>query len=936
MEINIETAIRILPVKPNGDIICVHPNTCNNTIQLGNSQTYPVNYALPHECTQSGLFNSVVAPLLNFLLEGCDVSIVTTGQPQAGKSYTLVGPGFNCASSEYDYGIIPRFIRELFIRTEKNKDRNFTTHITWSQICGDNVQDLLSCGSVECKTISDAFEFIQLGMTNIAPKCAHTLFTITLEQQWVMDNLIQHRVSTASFADLASSEKILVFDNVGAPQSIPSDSGLLALQKCIIALTTPSQYPIQVPYNESVLTTLLKDSFGGRAKTLLIGCISPYLKDLPETFYTLQLATRVQMIKNLVTINSYTSNDTVQEQFDVFGLQFAANQLFKLVVNAEELFQKLIIQNCLSQADMEQISQWLMLKQECEECLSDTSEPRRSLERIEEEGEAEDSIEASEGEDEEEESDSADEAENVQYKLQAYLSTFRMNTEKLIAKTIIGNVLPSATKESATSSTNSYHEKGARGRRNSIHSVELANNQITVPPKIAEDESVGATIAEVDNDSIETKQKHLRQIQVEIQGCQKQINELEHTITMKEKLKAQLHKHRSIKTHARDKMKQKLEGLKHQHQKLQTRLLAVTGNDAEEKECRAELSDIEQKICDIDSIRNITEDSTWRVSELENSLHTSRKQLEKLKKTKRKEEKKRLILENELKSMPRRPASNENCLVTSNNWLEVRGDITTPVDDLEALRHEIRNLRRTRELLIEQRCKFDGKSSVRSIINEIEERKMIQYEEAIEAIDLAIEYKNELMCGHELVIATSHEMTDKVLLERLMKLKDHEMRVLLHKYFDKVVDLRYSSKKLEVQMMNTECQNENYLTRIQNLSHTLQQVRLDSEKRIIAMQQQHEDKLSVVMRHIANDDGGSRVVSRVLGQSKTAAAALSMQVAGATSKHGDKGSFIARFSRIATASRHDALSRHLLATSAPKQAIVDRQKNKIIITQAKK
>jgi hypothetical protein len=56
----------------------------------------------------------------------------------------------------------------------------------------------------------------------------------------------------------------------------------------------------------------------------------------------------------------------------------------------------------LPRSEQEQISQWLMLKQECEDCLSENSEPHRSLERIEEEIEGSYESSASEAIEEEE------------------------------------------------------------------------------------------------------------------------------------------------------------------------------------------------------------------------------------------------------------------------------------------------------------------------------------------------------------------------------------------------------------------------------------------------------------------------------------------------------------------------------------------------------
>ncbi|KRT81885.1 Kinesin, partial [Oryctes borbonicus] len=130
MEMNVETAVRVCPIQcNNGDMICLQSNIYNNTIQLGNSQTYPVNYALPIDCNQNTLFTTIISPHLNYLFEGCDVSIVTIGQSGTGKSYTLIGPGLNFALSESEYGIIPRFLRALFSKVSLYKERTWAIHI---------------------------------------------------------------------------------------------------------------------------------------------------------------------------------------------------------------------------------------------------------------------------------------------------------------------------------------------------------------------------------------------------------------------------------------------------------------------------------------------------------------------------------------------------------------------------------------------------------------------------------------------------------------------------------------------------------------------------------------------------------------------------------------------------------------------------------------
>lgn len=573
MEIPIETAVRICPAEfGDNDVMCVQSNPLNNTIQLSNNQIYPVNYALPNNCCQSTLYTTVVLPMVNFLLEGCDVSIVTFGQSGTGKTYTLFGHGFHFASSEAEHGVIPRFIREVFTKIRQYRDRNYSISITWSQICGDNVQDLIGGGSIECADILDVFQLIQLGMSNLTPKGTHTLFTLTLEQQWVVDTIVHHRISTASFADLAGSEKMIMYDSNGLIQTIPVDPGMHALQRCILSLSQPYVNNINVTHNlyaQSVLTTLLKDSFGGRAKTIVICCVSPMMQDFSETLYSLQLALRSQLIRNFVTVNSYTTYETLQENLDIFGLQFAANQLLKLVSNAEELFQNLVVNGALSKNETEQVSQWLMLKQECQECLSENSEPHRSLERIEEE--IEDSAESAS---ENDESISEEESQTILEKLDSLMNNFRTCTDTLVSKANIDtNNILSITKDS-TNSSNSYHSKGARCRRGSIHCLEDMANVSLKSVKLGGDEDLLENEEKNEDAPLtyDMKKKVVKQINSTIQGCQKQMTELEQTIKVKQNLMQQLLKHKDTQSNAHDKLEQQYQRLKKDHGTIKDKL----------------------------------------------------------------------------------------------------------------------------------------------------------------------------------------------------------------------------------------------------------------------------------------------------------------------------------------------------------------------------
>lgn len=58
-----------------------------------------------------------------------------------------------------------------------------------------------------------------------------------------------------------------------------------------------------VPYRDSKLTRIIKDSLGGNAKTTLIVTCSPHQMHVSETISTLRFGENAQKIKNKPKIN---------------------------------------------------------------------------------------------------------------------------------------------------------------------------------------------------------------------------------------------------------------------------------------------------------------------------------------------------------------------------------------------------------------------------------------------------------------------------------------------------------------------------------------------------------------------------------------------------------------------------------------------------------
>jgi kinesin family protein 11 len=136
---------------------------------------------------------------------------------------------------------------------------------------------------------------------------SHSVFTITVhikEESMGDEELI--KCGKLNLVDLAGSENIL---RSGARDGRAREAGeinksLLTLGRVINALVEHSSH---VPYRDSKLTRLLRDSLGGKTKTCIIATISPSAHSLEETLSTLDYAYRAKNIKNKPEANQKLS-----------------------------------------------------------------------------------------------------------------------------------------------------------------------------------------------------------------------------------------------------------------------------------------------------------------------------------------------------------------------------------------------------------------------------------------------------------------------------------------------------------------------------------------------------------------------------------------------------------------------------------------------------
>ena len=162
---------------------------------------------------------------------------------------------------------------------------------------------------VELTSISQTEQIFEDGLAgrrvrktnmNDSSSRSHLIFSIIVDSTNV--NTGVRTIGKLSFVDLAGSEKSSKTgtDAEGQEEANAINLSLSALGNVISALSEGAKF---IPYRNHILTKVMKDSLGGTAKTLMFVNASPSVYNENETKNSLDYATRVKKIKNIVGKN---------------------------------------------------------------------------------------------------------------------------------------------------------------------------------------------------------------------------------------------------------------------------------------------------------------------------------------------------------------------------------------------------------------------------------------------------------------------------------------------------------------------------------------------------------------------------------------------------------------------------------------------------------
>ncbi|XP_023073587.1 kinesin-like protein KIF16B isoform X2 [Piliocolobus tephrosceles] len=313
---------------------------------------YSADTKSPDYISQEMVFKTLGTDVVKSAFEGYNACVFAYGQTGSGKSYTMMG-------NSGDSGLIPRICEGLFSRineTTRWDEASFRTEVSYLEIYNERVRDLLRRKSSKTfnlrvrehpkegpyvedlskhlvQNYADVEELMDAGninrttaatgMNDVSSR-SHAIFTIKFTQAKFDSEMPCETVSKIHLVDLAGSERA---DATGATGVRLKEGGninksLVTLGNVISALADLSQdaantlakkKPVFVPYRDSVLTWLLKDSLGGNSKTIMIATISPADVNYGETLSTLRYANRAKNIINKPTINEDANVKLIRE-----------------------------------------------------------------------------------------------------------------------------------------------------------------------------------------------------------------------------------------------------------------------------------------------------------------------------------------------------------------------------------------------------------------------------------------------------------------------------------------------------------------------------------------------------------------------------------------------------------------------------------------------
>ncbi|KAH9703951.1 kinesin-like protein KIN-UC [Citrus sinensis] len=317
------------------------------------SESYRFDEVFTETASQRRVYEVVAKPVVESVLNGYNGTVMAYGQTGTGKTYTLGRLGKDDASER---GIMVRALEDIISSMSVTSD---SVEVSYLQLYMESIQDLLApekvnipinedpktgevslpgATVVKLRDLDHLLQLLQVGEVNrhaantklnTESSRSHAILVVYIRRSVheIIDKITSEEKDTRTelpgdnHVPLVRKSKLLIVDLAGSERIDKSGSegplleeakfinlSLSSLGKCINALAENSPH---IPTRDSKLTRLLRDSFGGSARTSLIITVGPSARNHAETTSTIMFGQRAMKVVNMVKL---------KEEFDYESL----------------------------------------------------------------------------------------------------------------------------------------------------------------------------------------------------------------------------------------------------------------------------------------------------------------------------------------------------------------------------------------------------------------------------------------------------------------------------------------------------------------------------------------------------------------------------------------------------------------------------------------
>ena len=293
---------------------------------------YVFNNIFTEKNNNDNVFDISIKPMINNVINGYNSTCLAYGVTGTGKTHTIFG---DLVFKNGEDGIAIKACDYLFKKlSNKYFEDDFIIKVSYIEIYNENVIDLLNsestslmiiedpnkgvyCQNIKEYVINNCLELKKIicqgnKRRTMAPtnqnkfsSRSHAILQISLERKSFNDEANNFDIYFSKFlmVDLAGSERGGLEKGKRREEGANINKSLFTLGSCINILSDKNKSGKFIPYRDSKLTRLLKDSLGGNILTVMLVCISPSRESYDESISSLNYAARAKKIKKKIFQN---------------------------------------------------------------------------------------------------------------------------------------------------------------------------------------------------------------------------------------------------------------------------------------------------------------------------------------------------------------------------------------------------------------------------------------------------------------------------------------------------------------------------------------------------------------------------------------------------------------------------------------------------------